>query len=179
MSIQDELENIYKELKIGNEELVNNKLPRCDQLSLSMLEVIAIDFEGKPILLEKTAALAWRLMNESAQSDGVLLEAFSGFRSYLYQGQLFKRRFAKGQLLHEILLIAAIPGFSEHHSGCAIDICTDGKYQLEESFENTVAFNWLIKNAKRFGFSLSYPRNNDKGIIYEPWHWLYCERSLS
>ncbi|MBK7960075.1 MAG: D-alanyl-D-alanine carboxypeptidase family protein [Bdellovibrionales bacterium] len=36
-----------------------------------------------------------------------------------------------------------------------------------------LAVLWLTENASRFEFQLSYPRNNDHGIIYEPWHW-YC-----
>ena len=32
---------------------------------------------------------------------------------------------------------------------------------------------WLRTNAPRFGFHLSYPRNNPHGIGYEPWHWCW------
>lgn len=64
-------------------------------------------------------------------------------------------------------------GYSEHHSGCAVDICSNDRFKLSESFEETDAFEWLMSHAQTFGFSLSYPRNNDKGIIYEPWHWFF------
>ena len=37
------------------------------------------------------------------------------------------------------------------------------------------SFKWLEKNASQFGFYLSYPKNNIKGIKYEPWHWSYLE----
>ncbi len=67
----------------------------------------------------------------------------------------------------------AIPGFSEHHSGRAIDIHTKGKNILDEEFESTEEFIWLSKNAAQFEFRLSYPRSNSFGIIYEPWHWFY------
>jgi LAS superfamily LD-carboxypeptidase LdcB len=43
---------------------------------------------------------------------------------------------------------------------------------LNEAFEKTQAFEWLIENATRFNFRLSYPRKNNMGIVYEPWHWL-------
>ena len=32
---------------------------------------------------------------------------------------------------------------------------------------------WLVANAVRFGFALSYPRDNPHGIAYEPWHWCW------
>jgi hypothetical protein len=44
---------------------------------------------------------------------------------------------------------------------------------IEEEFEHSQAFQWLIQNAHKFGFRLSYPRGNKFGIAYEPWHWFY------
>jgi zinc D-Ala-D-Ala carboxypeptidase len=42
-----------------------------------------------------------------------------------------------------------------------------------EDFESTDEYKWLEKNAKKFGFYLTNPRNNKLGTIYEPWHWAY------
>jgi len=44
---------------------------------------------------------------------------------------------------------------------------------LTEEFEKPTGFDWLTKNAKKFGFKMSFPRNNEYGFIYEPWHWCY------
>ena len=44
---------------------------------------------------------------------------------------------------------------------------------LEESFELTPAFAWLELNAADFSFTMSFPRNNDNGLLYEPWHWCF------
>lgn len=75
--------------------------------------------------------------------------------------------------MEDILRVNAAPGFSEHHTGRAIDIGTVDSPVLEEEFENTSAYRWLQANAQRFGFQLSYPRGNAAGIIFEPWHWCY------
>jgi D-alanyl-D-alanine carboxypeptidase len=75
--------------------------------------------------------------------------------------------------LQEILKVNAAPGFSEHHSGRAIDIGTPGQPPAEESFEHTAAYAWLDAHAEQFGFRLSYPRGNSHGISYEPWHWYW------
>jgi D-alanyl-D-alanine carboxypeptidase len=85
---------------------------------------------------------------------------------------LIKQELGKGKSLELILKQTAIPGFSEHHGGCAVDICTEGKFYLSEEFEKSEAFAWLRENARRYSFKMSYPRDNKKGIIYEPWHWL-------
>lgn len=57
--------------------------------------------------------------------------------------------------------------------GLAIDVHSDGKPVLDETFEESEEFDWLAKNAVRYGFRLSYPRSNNLGIIYEPWHWSF------
>ncbi len=85
--------------------------------------------------------------------------------------------------IDKILTLSAPPGYSEHHTGCAIDINTPGCVATEEEFENTDAYRWLTEHAGRFGFTLSYPRDNALGFIYEPWHWCFqpasnIERSI-
>ena len=49
----------------------------------------------------------------------------------------------------------------------------EGNQSLEEVFEDSEAFDWLLGNAGDYGFRLSYPRDNAYGIAYEPWHWFY------
>jgi D-alanyl-D-alanine carboxypeptidase len=167
---------IHEELQIGANHLADNKLALCEQPPLHDLEIVEIDYDGRPFFLDKRAAVAWRKMCATAISDEVILSPYSGFRSYIYQKQLIRRKLDKGKSLEVILTETAIPRFSEHHSGCAVDICTNARFELSEQFENTNAFSWLERNASRFGFRLSYPRNNNKGIIYEPWHWYFQEK---
>ncbi len=75
--------------------------------------------------------------------------------------------------MREILSVSAAPGYSEHHTGRAVDLTTPGTRPLEEDFEATPAFEWLTGTAEDFGFRMSYPRNNRHGIAYEPWHWMW------
>jgi D-alanyl-D-alanine carboxypeptidase len=167
------LKPIHEELGIGEIHLSNCKLSPCEQPSLNELEITDLDFDGKPFILTKTTAHAWREMCAAADSEKIVLKPFSGFRSYIHQKQLIKRRLEKGHPLEAILREIAIPGFSEHHSGRAIDICAENRFVLDEAFETTPAFAWLSKNAQRFKFRLSYPRGNNQNIIYEPWHWYF------
>lgn len=137
----------------------------------SWLELAGFDRWRRPLWLLPEAAAGWRRMRAAAQAEGMRLEALSGYRSHAYQLGIFMRKMAKGQTLSQILAVNTAPGFSEHHSGRALDIGTPGQPPAEESFESTPAFAWLCERAAAFGFHLSYPRDNPHGIVYEPWHW--------
>jgi D-alanyl-D-alanine carboxypeptidase len=131
------------------------------------------DRYARPLWLTQAASRSWHAMRKAANVDDVVLQAISGYRSHAYQLGIFQRKLARGQTVDEILTVNAAPGYSEHHSGRAIDIGTPGEPAAEESFENTPAFAWLGKYAGDFAFRMSYPRDNPHGIVYEPWHWLH------
>lgn len=126
---------------------------------------------GRMQQLTPAAAAQWTAMVAAAAAAGVRLLMVSGFRSFDYQAELIRNKLAAGQDIVEVLRVNAAPGFSEHHSGRAIDIATPGSRPLTAAFEDTEAFVWLQKNAADFGFSMSYPRDNKDGFVYEPWHW--------
>lgn len=141
-------------------------------------EPVRLAFAGRdryrrPLWLLQPAAEAWQRMRRAALRDGVVLLAISGYRSHLYQAGIFRRKLARGQSIGQILSVNAAPGYSEHHGGCALDIGCAGEPPAEESFELTPQFAWLTANAGRFGFVMSYPRDNPHGILYEPWHWCW------
>jgi zinc D-Ala-D-Ala carboxypeptidase len=121
------------------------------------------------------AASAWRKLKMAAEGDGVTLQIVSAFRSVAYQRQIIERKLAAGKTMEEILCVSAAPGYSEHHTGRAIDITSSGCKPLTEEFEQTPEFAWLVRRAKDFGFSMTYPRDNKFGVIYEPWHWTFQE----
>jgi len=119
------------------------------------------------------AASAWRTMVAAASGDSVQLQLVSAFRSVAYQEGIVRKKLAQGQTIDTILQVSAAPGFSEHHSGRAVDVTTPGYPVLEEIFEESEAFAWLREHAGRFGFLLSFPRDNPHGVAYEPWHWAW------
>ena len=127
----------------------------------------------RPLWLHPCASRAWTRMRDAAHRDGVVLEAISGYRSHDYQLGIFERKRSRGLSVEEILTVNAAPGYSEHHGGQALDIGTPGEPPAEESFEQTLAFDWLRAEAGGHGFTMSYPRDNPHGIVYEPWHWCW------
>lgn len=137
------------------------------------LALAGFDRYRRPLWLHVDAARAWSHLHAAALRDEVVLDAISGYRSHDYQLGIFERKLARGQSVGEILTVNAAPGYSEHHSGLALDIGAPGEPPAEESFERTPAFAWLRDNAGGYGFVMSYPRDNRYGIVYEPWHWCY------
>src|SRR3546814_15766923 len=103
---------------------------------------------------------AWRNLRDAALRDGIVLESISGYRSHDYQLGIFERKRARGQDVNDILTVNAAPGYSEHHSGLALDIGTPGDPPAEESFEGTPAFDWLGRHAGEPAFTMSYPRDH-------------------
>ncbi|MGO1068498.1 M15 family metallopeptidase [Lysobacter sp. CA199] len=138
------------------------------------LTLAGFDRFRRPLWLHPAAARAWTHMRDAALREDVVLDAISGYRSHDYQLGIFERKLARGQSVAEILTVNAAPGYSEHHSGLALDIGTPGEPPAEESFEATAAFAWLRERAGGYGFVMSYPRDNPYGIVYEPWHWRFA-----
>jgi D-alanyl-D-alanine carboxypeptidase len=137
------------------------------------LASIGPDIHGRTQWLQPRATRALTRMREAAAGDAVELQIVSAFRSIEYQLGIVARKLARGLAMDEILRVSAAPGYSEHHSGRCVDFTTPGFEALEEAFEHSPAFRWLQRNAKRHGFTLSYPRGNVHGIAYEPWHWCW------
>ena len=135
------------------------------------------DYYGRPQRLTAQALRAWSQMKSCAAESEITLHLISAYRSPDYQYELLKRKLDAGQSLEQILQVNAAPGYSEHHTGRAVDVGTPGCAALVEEFERTPAFAWLREHAGEFGFALSYPRDNPARMAYEPWHWCFQELS--
>ncbi|MDE0420995.1 MAG: D-alanyl-D-alanine carboxypeptidase family protein [Gammaproteobacteria bacterium] len=130
---------------------------------------------GRVVQLRAEAAASFRAMQRAAREAGVNITPISGFRTKRYQDGLFSRAIGKYGSTESAARWVAPPGYSEHHSGLALDIGDADRPEtdVETAFEDTPAFRWLAKNARRFEFELSFPKGNPQGVSYEPWHWRY------
>lgn len=107
---------------------------------------------------------------EAARKDGVDLYAASAYRSFASQGQLkssYTVQYGTGANA-----FSADQGYSEHQLGTTLDFTTKKSGGSFLGFEASPAYTWLTKNAYRYGFVLSYPKDNTY-YVYEPWHWRY------
>lgn len=147
------------------------------QIEVNELVVAETEQSGREFLLTPDTANAWHYMKDAAHQDGVELLMVSAFRSVQRQNDIIQEKLDNGASIDAILEVCAPPGYSEHHTGRAIDITSPEQPELEISFENTVAFFWLKEHAESYGFSMSYPRENKFGFQYEPWHWYFFRDS--
>lgn len=157
--------------EISAEIFSDRELPL--QPEAETLVVAEMDESGRKYLLTPETKQAWHAMKQAAQADGILLLMVSAFRSIQRQAEIIQAKLDGGDSLQAVLSVCAPPGYSEHHTGRAIDITTPDEPELEISFEATAAFAWLTEHAGQFGFVMSYPRGNRCGFQYEPWHWYY------
>ncbi len=177
--MQSEPESNIEALGISRVSLTTRGLREHEEAGTLVLAETGAD--GREYLLVPAAVAAWRDLKAAAGEDGVTMFLASAFRSVARQTGIIREKLDAGMDIGEILTICAPPGFSEHHTGRAVDIVCPDMPDLEIEFEDTQAFQWLAHNAGRFGFTLSYPRGNVDGYQYEPWHWCFhgAESSLS
>jgi len=125
--------------------------------------------------LRRPAFEALREMDAAARADGVTLLVSSSYRSYAYQKEVFARNVAEDGL-ERARLLSAEPGRSQHQLGTAVDFGS-----IDESFADTAAGRWLAANARRFGFSLSYPKGMESltGYLWESWHYRYIGKEAA
>ncbi|WP_404789773.1 D-alanyl-D-alanine carboxypeptidase family protein [Altericista sp. CCNU0014] len=125
--------------------------------------------------LDKEAAATFAKMKADAEAEGVTLAIVSGFRSIADQEKLFARQIQRQGSEAAAARLSAPPGYSEHHTGFALDIGDGTRPQadLKFEFENTKAYQWLQTNGRRYGAELSFPPNNIQGVSFEPWHWRF------
>jgi D-alanyl-D-alanine carboxypeptidase len=134
-------------------------------------DLVVVDEGDPPKRLAPEAAHRWDQLKRAAARDGVGLVLVSGFRSVDRQQALIENKLKRGYQLETILKILAAPGYSQHHTGLALDIGTGTNIDVTEAFEHTDAFAWLSSHAGEYGFMMPYPRGNQYGFVYEPWHW--------
>ena len=165
------IDALLEELGIARELLARRGLRICDEAR--ELVVAEVGEDGREHLLIPAAADAWRQLREAARSDGVILTIASAFRSVERQVEIIRRKLGQGLSIEAVLSVSAPPGYSEHHSGRAVDVATPRSPPLEPEFEHTAAFHWLTEYAGGFHFEMSFPRGNPCGYDYEPWHWCF------
>ena len=169
--MKEPLDSVLAALDIPPQRIAEKRLAL--QPEAQDVVVAEVGEDGREHRLTPEAAAAWLAMKAAAQADGVELRLVSAFRSIGRQAEIVRAKLDRGLSLDAILEVSAPPGYSEHHTGRAVDVTTTGVRPLEVEFEETDAFRWLSRRAGEFDFVLSYPAGNPNGYAYEPWHWCH------
>ncbi len=132
--------------------------------------------KNRPQLIHSGVAPYLQKILEAAGQINFDLQIISAYRSFYDQESV--------KAGYEVLYgsganqFSADQGYSEHQLGTAVDFTTlevDGNFS---AFEKSPAFQWLKDNAYKFGFTLSYPKNNSF-YQFEPWHWRFVGVALA
>jgi len=113
---------------------------------------------------------------EEAEDDKIDIKVISAFRSFNEQEQLkgaYTVTYGSGANL-----FSADQGYSEHQLGTTIDFTNSQVGGTFSGFAQTETYEWLQDNAHRWGFTLSYPENNQY-YQFEPWHWRFVGKDLA
>ena len=134
-----------------------------------------------PGKLDSTVSAAAADMFAAAKKEkGYSMWAQSGFRSYETQKNIYDR-YVKNDGKANADTYSARPGYSEHQSGLAFDVCATNKPCITSGFNNTDEANWLSENAWKYGFILRYVKDktDETGYKYESWHFRYVGYDLA
>ena len=165
-----ELLKKYSKVYFLNENYVPAKLTEVD---------VSYAFQqsgGNLLIQEQVWSYLKRLMDE-AREDDVELLVVSAFRSFDTQASLkseYKVLYGAGTANQ----FSADQGYSEHQLGTAVDFTTPEVGASFSKFLSSPAYEWLLNNAYKYGFILSYPENNTH-YRFEPWHWRFVGVSLA
>ncbi len=144
--------------------------------SISEIPSIYLTPNSKKIEIHSQVLSHLAEMIEGSRNANNPIQIVSGYRSYGTQANLktaYKATFGSGANA-----FSADQGYSEHQLGTTVDVTTPILQSTFVSFEKTPAYKWLQDNAYKYGFELSYPKNN-KYYEYEPWHWRYVGIKLA
>jgi len=167
----DEYESDYENTDFALDMLVNKNFS------------VSEDFEPKDLVeagngfyLNQEAYDAFLQMQEAARTDGLSIEINSAYRSVAEQKEIMNsqcRSYGESYCESHV----AVPGFSEHHTGLALDI----KSTNSAVFEYSKEFNWVIEHAADYGFILRYPEDKEDitRYSYEAWHFRYLGKDLA
>lgn len=154
--------------------------------------LVRVDEDGEQLFPRDALADFDKMMDQMRTDIGKELTMKSGYRSpgkqaYLFFYHLADTETGSGFSLYDNARRIAMPGYSEHGSSTtpAFDFSLEGEDELlgrqsgaamsdEERaafIEGTEEYRWMRMNAQRFNYYLSYPRGNELGVDFEPWHW--------
>ena len=130
--------------------------------------------------VEKKALAAFRALQADLEKDGIIILLDSTYRPVSRQEELWKE-FEEEYGLEYTQKYVAVPGFSEHHTALAIDVCIikDGVIinDNDEMIAEKEIFAEIHKRLADYGFILRYPEGKEDvtGYGYEPWHFRYID----
>ena len=174
---EEQKSNIY--LTLVNKQ---NKLPKDWKEKVDLVN--ARNSDGREFQVEVVTLQHFEGLREKLFEQNIYIELDSTYRSVERQKQLWEE-FEKEYGIEYCRKYVASPGFSEHHTGLAIDICLikDGKIidDNEKMISEVDIFSKIHEKLPDYGFILRFPVGKDliTGYSYEPWHFRYVGEEVA
>lgn len=183
-TVREEVEaNIKPQTNDVDLSIVMGKFEPSEHPSFQLIDKIFADREG--LYLQKETYESFKQMSAAAVKQGIKLTIRSATRNFEYQRGIWERKWdankknqqdinAKTNAL-KILEYSSMPSTSRHHWGTDIDL-NSFENSWFESGEGLKLYNWMIENAKDYGFCQVYTPKDDsrpEGYNEEKWHWSY------
>lgn len=144
---------------------------------LSLIDKEYLYQKDKPLEIHTKVLPYLNALVEEAREDGIDLLVISAYRSYGTQA-ILKSSYTVTYGAGTANQFSADQGYSEHQLGTTVDFTTSAIASSFSNFEKTEAYAWLVDNAYKYGFVLSYPEKNGY-YQFEPWHWRFVGEALA
>lgn len=143
---------------------------------LSLIDEEYLSDPSRPLEIHASVERDLESMLDDARADDIDIAVASAYRSFDAQTSLKTSYLvAYGSGANRF---SADQGYSEHQLGTTVDFTTSSLGGGLVGFETTEAYTWLLDHAHRYGFILSYPKDNAY-YQFEPWHWRYVGHTLA
>lgn len=139
-----------------------------------------VNTEQWDVDVEAKAYEAYLALKEELESEGIFVDLDSAYRSVAAQQKIVDE-FTEKYGEEYVKLYVAVPGFSEHHTGLALDLflIIDGKgvYYNEDMVKYPEIWEKIHARLADHGFILRYlpGKKIETGYSYEPWHIRYID----
>lgn len=136
------------------------------------------NYKDEEILIEQETYQAFLKLQAFLKTKGIIIAIDSAYRSIEEQANLYQEFVNYYQEDYAQKMLAPV-GYSEHHTGLAIDIniLINGNYAKDnnEIFKNIASYEAIVPYLSSFGFILRYPKEKEAitKYTYEPWHIRY------
>ena len=159
--------------------LVNkeNRIP--DHWEENLETVCFINSQDEEVEVEKCAYEHCLKLKEALEKEGILVDLDSAWRSVSLQQEIMDR-FCEESGEDYVQRFVAAPGYSEHHSGLAVDLGTATNHSITQ-FKNYPEYNWMKENCYKYGFIQRYTEANQYITGYQPeeWHYRYVGEDVA
>lgn len=167
--------------------LVNQSNPLPDGWEEALETTTITNSVGDEVFVESKAYEAYCALKEAVEKDlegydkgEVRFELDSAYRSVKAQQKIvddFTEKYGEDYVRKYV----AVPGYSEHHTGLALDLyfTIDGKdiYENEDLVQYPDIWEAVHARLPEYGFILRFTKDGEAitGYAYEPWHIRYLD----